>query len=231
MNSAFFDAVRESPFNGALTQSAVDGLNAIAAAWKLYGDGDKRKLAYILATAFHECDRFRTMEEYASGAAYEDRKDLGNTARGDGVRFKGRGFVQLTGRANYQKWAARLGENLIQRPELVCDRNIAARILVEGMLIGSFTGRYLRQFVNDQTCDFVEARRVVNGIDRAVMIAGYARPFLAALEAMPVVAVVPVPLPPVPPPDDNAGRLAAAVAALIAALIAGGYVTAKSLGF
>ncbi|MCD1644171.1 hypothetical protein [Aurantimonas coralicida] len=180
---AFFDAVRAKPFGGSISASAVDGINAILPAFQKYGDGDVRKLAYILGTAFHESARFKTMEEYASGRAYEGRKDLGNTVNGDGVRFKGRGFVQLTGRANYQDWSRRLGMDLIKEPQIVTRRDIAARILVQGMMLGTFTGKGLPDYIGTTRADYRSARRVVNGMDRSHLIAGYAEAFEAALRA------------------------------------------------
>lgn len=174
--AAFFSAVRANPFGGRLSQPAVDGLDALLQAWGLYGDRSQRHLAYVLGTAFHESDRFRTMEEYASGAAYEGRASLGNTHLGDGKRFKGRGFVQITGRRNYVDWGNRLGLDLVSQPELAADRTIAARIAVEGMLLGTFTGKKLADY-----SDFVQMRRVVNGTDKASMIATYAEAFLKAL--------------------------------------------------
>jgi hypothetical protein len=136
------------------------------------------------------------MEEYASGAAYEARKDLGNTQNGDGRRFKGRGFVQLTGRANYADWSARLDMDLIANPGLVKQRDIAARICVEGMMLGTFTGLGLSRYISDDRADYQGARRVVNGTDRASMIAGYAVQFLDALNAADYGAVAaPVPIP------------------------------------
>lgn len=79
---------------------------------------DKRKAAYLAQIA-HESDGFRTFEEYASGADYEGRSDLGNTQRGDGVRFKGRGAIQLTGRTNYREIGRRLGVDFERNPELL----------------------------------------------------------------------------------------------------------------
>lgn len=76
------------------------------------------RVCHFLAQAAHEAASFRTLEEYASGAAYEGRKDLGNTQRGDGVRYKGRGIFQLTGRANYRTIGAKIGMDLENNPEL-----------------------------------------------------------------------------------------------------------------
>ena len=76
------------------------------------------RVCHFLAQAAHESASFRTLEEYASGAAYEGRKDLGNIYKGDGVRYKGRGIFQLTGRANYRTIGAKLGYDLENNPEL-----------------------------------------------------------------------------------------------------------------
>lgn len=76
------------------------------------------RLVHFLAQAAHESASFRTLEEYASGAAYEGRKDLGNVNKGDGVRYKGRGIFQLTGRANYRDMGKKLGLDLEGNPEL-----------------------------------------------------------------------------------------------------------------
>ena len=137
----------------------------------------QQQTAYVLATATHESHLGRYMEELASGSAYEGRTDLGNTQPGDGVRFKGRGYVQITGRANYQDWSNRLGIDLVANPELAENPEIAAEILVIGMRDGSFTGRSLDQYVNESGTDFINARRVVNGTDVADLIAGYANDF------------------------------------------------------
>ena len=85
---------------------------------------DARKAAYLAQLA-HETDGFRTFEEYASGSAYEGRSDLGNTQYGDGRRFKGRGAIQLTGRANYAAASSRLGVDLVSNPELAASPEYA----------------------------------------------------------------------------------------------------------
>ena len=141
--------------------------------------------AYVLATATHESHLGRFMEELSSGAQYEGRADLGNTQPGDGVRFKGRGYVQITGRRNYTDWSNRLGVDLVGNPELAENPDIAAQILVRGMRDGTFTGRRLDAYVNETTTDFRNARRTVNGTDRADLIAGYAVDFNRALASSP----------------------------------------------
>jgi putative chitinase len=76
------------------------------------------RIAHFLAQVIHESDGLVTTEEYASGAAYEGRADLGNTHPGDGRRYKGRGLIQLTGRANYASAGKKLSLDLIDSPDL-----------------------------------------------------------------------------------------------------------------
>lgn len=186
MDTAFFEAVRASLYAKALNQAQVDGLNAIGQAWEQYGDGDRYKLAYILATAHHETGAFKYVKEIwgptAAQKRYEDRADLGNTQKGDGKKFMGRGFVQLTGRRNYTDWSKRLGLDLLKEPDLVSEDAVAARILVEGSMRGTFTGKKLGDYITSDSLDYRNARRVINGLDKADLIAGYARTFLAAFK-------------------------------------------------
>ena len=89
------------------------------------------RIAHFLAQVAHESDGFCTTEEYASGAAYEGRRDLGNTQPGDGVRFKGRGLIQLTGRANYDKYGKRIGVDLVDNPAHAADPAVSLVLACE----------------------------------------------------------------------------------------------------
>lgn len=77
------------------------------------------RMAHYLAQVAHESSELRYTQEIASGKAYEWRSDLGNTHRGDGVRYKGRGLIQITGRANYQAYARFCGFDVVTNPGLL----------------------------------------------------------------------------------------------------------------
>jgi peptidoglycan hydrolase-like protein with peptidoglycan-binding domain len=131
------------------------------------GVTDRGQIAYVFATAEHESHFGRLMMELADGSDMEGRLDLGNTEPGDGPNFKGRGFVQITGRRNYRIWTEKLGINLIDHPEKAALPENAAIILVRGMRDGSFTGVGLSDFIVGERRDFFNARRIVNAWDRA----------------------------------------------------------------
>ena len=97
-------------------QKYLEWLNYFMPIYKI--DSDKQVAAFI-AQIGHESGQLRYSEELASGKAYEGRKDLGNTQQGDGVKFKGRGLIQITGRFNYTQLSKDLGEDFIKNPELL----------------------------------------------------------------------------------------------------------------
>lgn len=187
----FFDTIRASLFGGKLTQDQVNGLTAILDYWESEeACKDDRHLAYALATTYHETDtKMQPINEYG-GADYFNRrygpgtkvgKSLGNTQPGDGARYAGRGWVQLTGRANYQKAGVKLGLDLLHHPELALRLDVATKILFAGMESGWFTGRKLSDYFNGGKADWVNARRIINGVDRAELIAGYGKKFYEAI--------------------------------------------------
>lgn len=112
--------------------------------------------AAFLAQIAHESGQLRFFEEIASGAAYEGRRDLGNTQPGDGRRFKGRGPIQLTGRANYRAAGRALGINLEQNPARAADPDVAFRIA------GWFWRTRDLNALADRG-DFVQITRRING--------------------------------------------------------------------
>lgn len=214
----FFDVIRKhfGPLNG----GQVEGFELLINA--AHGLPDRHK-AYLLATAWHETAR--TMQPiYERGSKsyfnkYDGRKDLGNTVAGDGYRFRGVGYVQLTGRRNFGVFSKLLGIDLLGNPELAAEPDTAAKIIVIGMKDGLFTGKKMADFDT-----FEGMRRVVNGTDRAADIAKIANNMLEAVLAAnskPVrLAVAPSPAPTTPKadlpiPDKPRGLLAALIALII----------------
>jgi predicted chitinase len=194
--SAFFSSVRGSLFSGTMRQGQADGCNAILKAM----DGTPISwCAYALATAFHETAYTMQPIKEHGGHSYFMRmyditgqrphvaRELGNTQEGDGAKYAGRGYVQLTGRRNYAKAQQKTGASLLQNPDLAMQPDIAARIMREGMIDGWFTGRGFVHFLPSvgaaTRAAFREARRIINGTDKRDKIADEALKFQDALIA------------------------------------------------
>ena len=122
-------------FSGSKKDAQTTIVNAIsgsfAAVLDSYQINTYLRIAHFMAQVTVECAGFRTTEEFASGNEYEGRTDLGNTHPGDGKRYKGRGLLQLTGRANYRSIGAILGLDLENHPEIAGDPLISLRIAGE----------------------------------------------------------------------------------------------------
>lgn len=104
------------------------------------------------------------------------KANLGNTQPGDGWKYRGRSLVQVTGRRNYAKFG------IEDNPDDALHIKTAAEIMVKGMRDGLFTGKKLSDYFTASKEDFVQARRMINSLDKAEEIAGYARKFHAALK-------------------------------------------------
>lgn len=175
----FFSLARLHPFNGTMTQGQVDGCNFILDSWEASNvAADRRWLAYCLATAKWEtAHTMKPVEEYGHGAGHP----YGEPDPETGKTYYGRGYVQLTWKANYQKMAALTGADLVHQPELALDPKLAALIMFDGMKGGMFTGVGLPRYFSATVDDPVNARRIINGTDHASDIAGIHAGFLEAL--------------------------------------------------
>lgn len=184
--------------------------------------------AYCLATAWHETARTMQPIHELGARSYFDKYEpgttigraLGNTVRGDGYRFRGRGYVQLTGRRNYAFASERVGVDLVTSPERALEPAVAARILYVGMMEGWFTGKKLSDASDgvdesdaEDLREFIADRKIVNGTDKAQAIADFALDFEHALRAGAKATELespPAPAPEPPPaateaPQDGAG--------------------------
>ncbi len=182
----FFEQVRGSLFGGRLTAGQSLGLTAILEEWETkYPKKDDRWLAYMLATVHHETDRqFRGIEEYGKGRT----RPYGKKIRMDRKPYQtpnqlyyGRGFVQLTWYENYEKAGKKMGIDLLNKPELALDLSNCVKILFLGMMEGWFTGRKLSTYFDATKEDWINARRIINGVDKANLISAYGKRFYAAI--------------------------------------------------
>lgn len=138
----------------AIVEGIIENQNLIHEAEITSGN----RLNMFLAQLAHESDGFITTREYASGAAYEGREDLGNVNEGDGRLFRGRGLIQLTGRANYESYNKELPEDIdiLKEPQLV-----EAFPLALAVSVWFWTSRKLNEVAD--TGDFKRITKRING--------------------------------------------------------------------
>lgn len=177
-----------------LTQPFVDSVNTLFKTFNEYNSYDATNPLYIgymmgtawLETAYtmlpiKEYGSYKYLSKYDTGRL---AKILGNTpdADGDGQLYAGRGYVMITGKANYRKFSLMLDLDLLKYPDLALEPSTAAKILVIGSLRGSFTGKKLSDYISHgHRLEFIAARKVINGSDRAKDIALYAEDFIKCL--------------------------------------------------
>jgi hypothetical protein len=172
----FYNEIR--PLFGSLKTTQVIGMNA-----KLDYYNDNQDLmsipqfAYVLATIFHETGTKMTpVNEIGKGIGKPYSKKI------NGNIYYGRGDIQLTWDYNYKKVGIAIHQELLNNPDLALVPSISCEIAMKGMVLGWFTGKKLSDYITDSKTDFVNARRIINGTDKAVLIAGYADKFLGSLE-------------------------------------------------
>lgn len=176
--AAFFAKWREG--FGPMSQTEVEGINALLAEMDGRGWTDRRWWAYVLATTWHEtASTMQPIAEYGKGKG----RSYGAPDPVTGQTYYGRGFVQLTWKDNYAKLGELLGIDLVKHPELAMEPGPAAEIMCLGMADGLFTGKSLGDYFDADSNDFINARRIVNGTDKASLIAGYHAKALAAVDA------------------------------------------------
>ncbi len=178
-------------FSGKINHAQTDCLAGFTAAYAVYNAVLGRHipvswLAYVLATTYHETAfTMQPIEEYGKGVGHS----YGEPDPETGQTYYGRGYVQLTWRDNYEK-AQDVVVNLntlandvplVQQPDLALAPWVAAQVAINGMANGWFTGKKLADYLTDTQTDYVNARRIINGTDKAQTIAAYAEDAEAAL--------------------------------------------------
>lgn len=187
--SKFFAVVRKEL--GPLTQSQVDGFNLVLDEWKTRNWTNVQQFAYVLATAWWESGKtmqpvreaFYISPNYATAEAWRKRN----------LRyypFYGRGLVQLTWEFNYKKASELYGVDFVKNPDLALDPTYSVKIIFDGMENGWFTGKSLDDYIDDldepdaeDLREFTNARRIVNGTDKAATIGNIALTFERAIKA------------------------------------------------
>ena len=186
----FYTSIRGNLFKGKIKSSQFEGIDAILGEWNRRGLTDVRWLAYILATVFHEtAGTMQPIEEYGKGKS----RTYGYKVKYSGKPYNdtphiyyGRGLTQNTWYENYEmltKQAKEAGYNwdFLNHPELLLKMEPSVWATFNCMLKGKYTGKKLSDYFNDQKNDPIGARKIINGKDRAELIAGYYHKFLSSL--------------------------------------------------
>ena len=196
----FFDTVKSIFPNRRFDAGQVSGLDDILDVFETRPEVILEHKAYMLATAFHETAF--TMQPVRETKASSDAAAIAILerafARGqlpwvktpywrldsEGKSWLGRGLVQLTHKANYEKMAPLVDADLVGNPNLAMDMDVAIKIMIEGMLRGSFTGKKLSDYLGNGKGGWTSARRIINPDNLGAKIGNYGRVFYTALKGM-----------------------------------------------
>lgn len=200
MTEGGFNILRAS-LSRTLTQEQVDGINHYVSEMDKDGEISYAQASYILATVWHETAmKMKPIEEYGKGKGrvygtwYKNSKgdlySFKNGAKKEAYLYKdyphlyyGRGDTQNTWFDNYSKLSKVFGVDFLRKPELLLTREWSTKPTLYSMKVGLYTGKKLSDYINDNKTDFVNARRIINGVDKASQIANYAEIFLKALKS------------------------------------------------
>lgn len=188
INHRIFYKQYKAEFGDIKTQKSVDAinikLNYIGGLDLLYMSLEE--WAYLFATIYHEtASTMQPITEFGGNNYFNKRygpetkvgKVLGNIKPGDGALFCGRGDIQITGRRNYAVMSKKLGVDLVAEPQLALEPLISIKAAIIGSAEGLYTGKKLSDYINRGDIDYINARRVINGKDKATLIAKYAVKF------------------------------------------------------
>ena len=161
------------PLFAKLSQDQVNGINALLDEWEGRGLTDLRQLSYILATVYHETGKAMQPIKEKGGEAYLKSKSY--------YPYYGRDLVQTTWKVNYERVKKFSGIDVVTNPDLIADLNLAVKVAIEFMLKGYYTGKKLSDYFNATTEDWKHARKIINGLDKADLVASYAKVFHEAV--------------------------------------------------
>lgn len=171
-------------FGAIKNQKTVEVLSSILIANDEVYKLPAEQLAYLLATAYHETGYdFVPKREYGTAQYFIKRywtnikvaRRLGNDDSSEAVKYCGRGLVQITGETNYEKFG------IADNPDKALETETAVKIIFEGMIKGIFTGKKLGDYYYKKVYNFVKARAIINGNDKALDIALHAENFMIVL--------------------------------------------------
>jgi hypothetical protein len=162
-------------------------INAIKQECRAKGIGLNTQIAYVLATTQWEtAQTFKPVREAywwdnRHGFQQAEKMRREDSVIGKYFPYYGRGYVQITWKTNYEKYSKILGIDLVNNPDLTMRPENALFILVHGFKMGSFTGRKITDYINESKTDFINARRCINGLDKAAEIKAIAESFLSKI--------------------------------------------------